>query len=109
MTLRIFWRIVIRLASHSAGRSGSDENHRDCKAAAESIRSSLVCKWEFQKSYSPKKCIRRGAALARIASSIVWLVCACQGCPQQRWALRAGFSFCGSTVDSARRARGRGD
>jgi len=23
-----------------------------------------------------------GAALARIASSILWLVCACQGCPQ---------------------------
>ncbi len=28
MTLRIFWRIAIRLASHSARRHDSDENHR---------------------------------------------------------------------------------
>jgi hypothetical protein len=31
------------------------------------------------------------AVMARIALSIVWLVCACQGCPWQRRALRAGF------------------
>jgi hypothetical protein len=42
--------------------------------------------------------------VARIASSILRLVCACQGSPHQRWALRAGFLVCGSTVDSARRA-----
>ena len=42
--------------------------------------------------------------VARTASSIVWLVCACQGCPQPNKALRAGFLVCGSTVDSARRA-----
>jgi len=42
--------------------------------------------------------------MARIALSIVWLGCACQGSPHQRWALRAGFSGGGSTVDSARRA-----
>jgi len=42
--------------------------------------------------------------VARTASSIVWPVCACQGCPQQNKALRAGFLVCGSTVDSARRA-----
>ena len=42
--------------------------------------------------------------VARTASSIVRLVCACQGCPQPNKALRAGFLVCGSTVDSARRA-----
>jgi len=31
------------------------------------------------------------AVMARIALSIVWLVCACQGCPHNRLALRAGF------------------
>jgi hypothetical protein len=36
--------------------------------------------------------------VARAASSIVWLICACQGCPQQNKALRAGFLVCGSTV-----------
>ena len=30
------------------------------------------------------------AVMARIALSSVWLVCACQGCPWQRRALRAG-------------------
>ena len=36
--------------------------------------------------------------VARTASSIVWLICACQGCPQQNKALRAGFLVCGSTM-----------
>ena len=44
--------------------------------------------------------------VARTASSIVWPVCACQGCPQQNKVLRAGFLVGGSTVDSARRAKG---
>jgi hypothetical protein len=36
--------------------------------------------------------------MARVALSIVWLDCACQGCPHQRRALRAGFSVGGSTL-----------
>jgi hypothetical protein len=36
--------------------------------------------------------------VARIALFIVWLVCACQGCPHTRQALRAGFSVGGSTL-----------
>jgi hypothetical protein len=39
-----------------------------------------------------------GKLKARIASSIVWLVCACQGCPQQKWALARRVSFGGSTL-----------
>jgi hypothetical protein len=31
------------------------------------------------------------ATVAQIGLSILWLVCACQGCPHQRRALRAGF------------------
>jgi hypothetical protein len=38
------------------------------------------------------------AVMARIALAIVWLVCACQGCPQKNKALRAGLFVCGSTV-----------
>lgn len=34
-----------------------------------------------------------GMMLARIASPIVWLVCACQGCPQRGSALPNGFLF----------------
>jgi hypothetical protein len=42
MTLRIFWRIAIHLASHSARRHVSDENLRQGRAAAESSRMLLV-------------------------------------------------------------------
>jgi hypothetical protein len=38
---------------------------------------------------------------ARIVSSIVWLGCARQGCTKPNEALRAGFSFCGSTWTGA--------
>jgi hypothetical protein len=38
------------------------------------------------------------AVMARIALSSVWLVCACQGCPSQRRALRASFFVGGSTL-----------
>jgi hypothetical protein len=41
-----------------------------------------------------------------LASSSVWLACACQGCPKknEHGAARR-FLFCGSTVDSARRTK----
>jgi hypothetical protein len=44
------------------------------------------------------------AVMARIAPSSVWLVCACQGCPWLRRALRAVFLCWRLHLDSARRA-----
>ena len=63
-----------------------------------------LCKGGSYAKFSVERSKAMGAIVARIASSIVWLGCACQGCPHHRRALRAGFCFGGSTVDSARRA-----
>lgn len=41
---------------------------------------------------------RMGKLMGRIASSIVWLVCACRGCPPRRRALARRVSFGGSTL-----------
>ncbi len=50
-----------------------------------------LCQGGSYEQFAGEQSRMMAAVMARIALSIVWLVCACQGCPQQRRALRAGF------------------
>ncbi len=86
------------MASQSGRNWKRTETIGESRAAAESSKKvSGLQKLISERLFIPLAHVPR-RALARIASSMVWLVCACQGCPEWRRALRARFSFCASTV-----------
>jgi len=57
-----------------------------------------LTQWNRYVQFAGERSRMMTAVMARIALAIVWLVCACQGCPQKNKALRAGLFVCGSTV-----------
>ena len=81
-----------------------DTTGRGFRSLSKAFDKERYAKVEVMSSSASGQSKKNEVIVARIASFIVRLVCACQGCPHQKWALRAGFLVCGSTVDSARRA-----
>jgi hypothetical protein len=70
---------------------GSNKKSRRFRSLSKAFHKERYAKVEVMCSSPVNRSKSKGVIVARIAPSIVWLVCACQGCPSQIRALRASF------------------
>jgi hypothetical protein len=68
-------------------------------------RSSLLCKYKFEKSYSHGKCIRMGWVPARSPRPVYGSPAPVKVVRKNELGAARRFLFCGSTVDRRRRAK----